>query len=119
MTFTFSPYISISPYHPKPPNAQVPSQSRPFHLMGTMHIAVCLIVKTGTTPRNSGVPELLNYGTWLHRVWCALVVSPVPDFAEWSFGGSEVRPRSARLSNVLARGGREDGSCQDFSDERS
>ena len=76
-------------------------------------------VKTGTTPRNSGVPELLNYGTWLHRVWCALVVSPVPDFAEQSFGGSEVRPRSARLSNVLACGGREDGSHQDFSGKRS
>ena len=38
-----------------------------------------LTVKTGTTPRNSGILELLSYGTWLHRVWCALVVSPVPD----------------------------------------
>ena len=64
-----------------------------------------LTVKTGTTPRNSGVPELLSYGTWLHRVGCTLVVSPVPDFAERSFGGSEVRPRSARLSDMLAHGG--------------
>ena len=47
-------------------------------------------------------------------MWCALVISPVPDFAERSFEGSEVRPRSARLSDVLARGGREDGSRQDF-----
>ena len=71
-------------------------------------------VKTRTTLRNSGVLELLSYGTWLHCVWCALVVSPVPDFAERSFGGSEVRPRNARLSDVLACGGREDGSRQDF-----
>ena len=63
------------------------------------------IVKTGTTLRNSGVLELLSYGTWLHRVWCTLVVSPVPDFAERSFGDSEIRPRSARLSNMLARSG--------------
>ena len=47
-------------------------------------------------------------------MWCALVVSPVLDFAEQSFGGSKVRPRSARLSDVLAHGGREAGSRQDF-----
>jgi hypothetical protein len=33
----------ISPYHPRPPNAQVPSQSRPTRLMGNMCIAVRLM----------------------------------------------------------------------------
>ena len=28
-------------------------------------------VKTRTSLRNSEVLELLSYGTWLHRVWCA------------------------------------------------
>ena len=55
-------------------------------------------VKTGTTPRNSGVPELLGYGTWLHRVWCTLVVSPVPDLLN---GVSEV-PRFAQGVQGLA-----------------
>ena len=59
-------------------------------------------VKTGTTLRNSGVPELLNYRTWLHHVWCALVVSLVPDLLN---GDSEVYPRNARLRDVLAYGG--------------
>ena len=67
--------------------------------------------KTGTTLRNSRVLELLSYGTWLHRVWCTLVVSPVLDLPN---GGSEICPRSARLSDVLACGGQEDGSHQDF-----
>ena len=56
-------------------------------------------VKTGTTLRNSRVLELLNYRTWLH---CALVISLVPDLSN---GGSEVRPRNVRLSDVLACGG--------------
>ena len=55
-------------------------------------------VKTGTTLRNSGAPELLNYRTWLHRVWCALVVSPVPDLPD---GVSEVQ-RFAREVQGLA-----------------
>jgi hypothetical protein len=37
-------HIYISPYHPRPPNAQVPSQSRPSHLMGTMYSAVHLML---------------------------------------------------------------------------
>ena len=36
--------LSISSYHLELPNAQVPSQSRPSCLMGTMCIAVCLLL---------------------------------------------------------------------------
>ena len=44
-------------------------------------------------------------------MWCALVISLVPDLSN---GGSEACLRNVRLSNVLACNGREGGSRQDF-----
>ena len=58
--------LSISPYHPKPPNALVPSQSRPFCLM----FASCL-------PHQSHMACSLAYVCLMTHT-CTLPTSPYP-----------------------------------------
>ena len=55
-------------------------------------------VKTGSTPRNSRVRSYLTEGRWLHRMWCALVDSQVPDL---SSRGAEVVRRMQDLARRL------------------
>ena len=57
---------SISPYHPKPPNAQVPSQSRPSRLM----FASC-------QPHQSHMARSLTH-VYLMTHTCVLPISPYP-----------------------------------------
>ena len=68
--------LSISPYHPKPPNAQVPSQSRPFRLMDTMCIAVRLMLASCWPHRSHMACSLAHVRLMTNT--CALPTSPHP-----------------------------------------
>ena len=68
--------------------------SNPYPIADTAAVAV----KTGSTPRNSGVRSYLTEGRWLHCMWCALVDSQVPDL---SSGGAEVVRRMQDLAQRL------------------
>ena len=47
---------------------------------------------------NSGVRSYLTEGRWLHRMWCTLVDSQVPDLRS---GGTEVVRRMQDLARRL------------------